>query len=168
MDDAATTPLRPSGPGSSGAGVGDGPMSKVARLEEMVARTHERAAELYETWLEQRSDTTAGPLRSRALRHRELAAEVRSLRRLAARNLQALEIRLAAGVPVPGKARQLAVLAGLEQLRDLLDRRIQEVVAAGRDEGASWAEIASALRVTRQTAHERYRRRSAQQIVREP
>ena len=159
------SPDRPAGSVSAvraarpGPGVRDDALRKVAQLEEMVARTHERAAELYETWLEQRSDATSNSLSRRAQRHREMAAAVRSVHRLAARSLQGFEARLAAGVVASGKARQLAVLAGLDHLRHLLDRRIEEVVAAGRAEGASWAEIASALRVTRQTAHERYRLR---------
>jgi hypothetical protein len=155
---SATPPVRAAGLGS---GVRDDPLRKVAQLEEMVARTHERAAELYESWLEQRTDpaTDAAPgsLRSRARRHREMAASARSVQRLAARSLQGFEARLAAGTAAPGKERQIAVLAGLELLRRLLDRRIEEVVWAGRQDGATWAEIASALRVTRQTAHERYR-----------
>jgi hypothetical protein len=134
-------------------------LRKVTQLEEMVARTHERAAELYEKWLEQRSDPAAAPLRSRAARHRELAAEVRSVQRLATRSLRGLKMRVAERVSVAGKARSLAVLAGLEHLRRLLDQRIEEVVAGARQEGASWTEIASALRVTRQTAHQRYRNR---------
>lgn len=154
MDDADLRPPRPTGR--------DDALRKVAQLEEMVARTHERAAEMYETWLEQRSDTPTDPLRNRARRHREQAVAVRSFRRLAVRSLQGFETRVATGASTSGKARHLAVLAGLEYLRDLLDRRIAEVVATGRQEGASWTEIGSALGVTRQTAHERYRHRSAQ------
>ena len=62
-----------------------------------------------------------------------------------------------AAAPTEGKVRHLVALAALERLRDALDSRIEKVVAAGRHEGASWAEIGSALRVTRQSAHERYR-----------
>jgi hypothetical protein len=137
----------------------DDALHRVTRLEEMVARTHERAADLYEKWLDQRSDPAAESLRSRASRHRELAAEVRSVERLAALSLRGLELRIAGRVSVAGKTRSIAVLTGLEHLRRLLDQRIEEVVAAARQEGASWTEIASALRVTRQTAHERYRNR---------
>jgi len=147
-------PARATGPG---AAVRDDALRKVAQLEEAVARTHERAAALYEKWLEQRSDSTPDAPSSRARHHREAAAAVRSVQRLAARSLQGFEVRLAAGEAAAGKTRQLAVLAGLEHLRHLLDRRIEEVVAAGRSEGASWAEVASALGVTRQAAHERYR-----------
>jgi hypothetical protein len=54
-----------------------------------------------------------------------------------------------------GKAGHLAALAALDRLRRVLDGRIEELVAVGRGEGASWAEIGAALGVTRQTAHER-------------
>jgi hypothetical protein len=141
------------------AGPADDTLRKVTQLEEMVARTHERAAELYERWLEQHGDP-AEQLRSRASRHWELAAEVRSVQRLAARSLRGLEMRIAGPAAGAGKARSLAVLTGLEHLRRLVDQRIEELVAVGRQEGASWTEIAAALRVTRQTAHERYRNRS--------
>jgi hypothetical protein len=141
----------------------DGELRTVTQMEEMVARTHERAAELYETWLEQRGAATAATLRGRARHHRRMADEARSVRRLVARSLQGFETRLAARVPAAGKARTLTVLAGMEHLRRLLDRRIEETVATGRREGASWAEIASALHVTRQTAHERYRNRPESQ-----
>jgi hypothetical protein len=59
-----------------------------------------------------------------------------------------------------GKARHLVVLAALERLRTLADRRIAETVAAGRRATATWAEIATALGIARQTAHERYRHRA--------
>jgi hypothetical protein len=137
----------------------DDTLRKVAQLEETVARTHERAAELYERWLEQEGDAAEESLRSRARRHREQAAEVRSVQRLAARSLKGLESRIVAGVSMEGKARTLAVLTGLEHLRRLVDRRIEDVVAVARQEGASWAEVALALRVSRQTAHERFRSR---------
>ena len=153
MDDRVTT---------TPPAVRDDVLRKVTQLEEMVARTHERAAELYEKWMEQRGDPAESPMRNRARNHREMAAEVRSVHRAAAKSLRGLEIRIAAGVSVAGKTRSLAVLTGLDHLRRLLDQRIEEVVAVGRREGASWTEIASALRVTRQTAHERYRDRSAE------
>jgi hypothetical protein len=115
--------------------VWDDALRKVAQLEETVARTHERAAELYERWLEQKGDAAEESLRSRARRHREQAAEVRSVQRLAARSLKGLESRIVAGVSMEGKARTLAVLTGLEHLRRLVDRRIEDVVAVARQEG---------------------------------
>jgi len=138
---------------------GDG-FSRVAAMEEMVARTHERAAELYETWMRQQPGPRAAVLEDRARRHRQRAAATRSFDRLAERAVQRFETGIAAGNPLQGKSRQLVALAALECLRRLVDSRVDEVVAAGRREGASWAEIGSALRVTRQTAHERYRTRS--------
>jgi hypothetical protein len=138
---------------------GDG-AHRIAELEEMVARTHERAAELYEGWVRLQPGPQTVGLEARARRHRERAAAARSFERLAERAVQRFEVGIAAGTPLQGKARQLVVLAALECLRRLLDGRIEEVVAAGRREGASWAEIGASLRVTRQTAHERYRSRS--------
>ena len=144
----------------------DPALQQVARLEEMAAQTHERAADLYERWLEMRGDAAPAALRNRADRHRNLAAAGRSVPRLAVRTLQGFEARLATLVPMPGKAHDLAVLAGLDHLRRLLDRRIEEVVAGCRRQGVSWAEVGAALRVSRQTAHERYRAHSPETSVR--
>jgi hypothetical protein len=166
MDDADPWPERLAHSAvTADRGSGREALRKVAQVEEMVARTHERAAELYESWLEQRSDGT-GSLRARAERHREQAADVRSVLRLAARSLDGFEMRLSAGTPATAKGRHLVVLAGLQHLRHLLDRRIDEMVAASREDGASWAEVASALRVARQTAHERYRHLRSETAVR--
>lgn len=140
-------------------------LRQVARLEEMAAQTHERAADLYERWLGLRGDAASPELRGRADKHRNLAVAGRSVPRLAERTLQGFEARLVAFVPLPGKARDLAVLAGLGHLRRLLDRRIEEVVAGCRRQGASWAEVGAALRVSRQTAHERYRDHSPETPV---
>lgn len=139
--------------------VPDPALRHVARLEEMAVQTHERAANLYERWLAQRGDSASPSLRDRADRHRALAAEGRSVPRLAERSLQGFEVRVTADLPESGKGRELVVLAGLEYLRRLVDGRIEEAVAAGRRQGATWAEIGAALRVSRQTAHERYRDR---------
>jgi hypothetical protein len=148
------------------AEIPDPALRQAARLEEMVAQTHERAADLYERWLKQYGDGAAVTLRARADRHRTLAADGRSVPRAAERSLSGFEARLVETVPAPGKTRHLAVLAGLEHLRRLVDRRIEELVTAARREGASWAEVGAALRVSRQTAHERYRDRRSESDVR--
>jgi hypothetical protein len=142
-------------PGDSGDTV-----RRAAQLEEMVARTHERAAELYETWLERQGGRAGSvDLERRARRHRELAATARSAERLAERTLREFQMRIETGSPRTGKARHLLALSALEGLRVLINSRIAETVGLGRREGATWAEIAAALGVTRQTAHERYRHR---------
>jgi hypothetical protein len=132
-------------------------LREAAKLEEMAARTHERAAELYESWLTHRGKTPRGGLEHRARMHREIAAATRSVDCLAERTLRGFEARLAAGTPSTGAARSLMTLSALGRLRYLIERRIAEWVAASRREGASWTEIGTALRVTRQTAHQRYR-----------
>jgi hypothetical protein len=137
----------------------DESVRRLAQVEEMVARTHERAAELYETWLDQQVGGVPGGLEQRAQRYRENAAAARSGERIAARMLSSFEARIDA-LPNRGEARHLVALAALERLRVLTDRRIEETVAAGRRSGLTWAQIAAALGVTRQTAHERYRHRS--------
>jgi hypothetical protein len=141
-------------------GAGDPALDRVARLEEMVARTHDRAAELYEAWLEQNVAVRREELGFRAHRHRQLAAAARSVAHLTERTVRGFEARVLAGAPASGKARHLVTLSALQRLRQFVDTRIEECVAAGRQEGASWSEIATALRVTRQTAHQRYRDRS--------
>jgi hypothetical protein len=137
---------------------------RLAQVEEMVARTHERAAELYEAWLDRQAGGPPDEFQQRVRLHRETASAVRSGERLAPRVLRAFEERIAA-LPNVGEARHLVVLAALARLRMLTDRRIEETVAAGRRSGATWTQIAAALGVTRQTAHQRYRDRSR---VREP
>jgi hypothetical protein len=130
----------------------------VAELEEMVARSHERAAELYESWLRQPRDDRRLALERRARMHRELAAAGRSVERLAERTLNGFEARVEAGTPpTHGKAGALVTLAALERLRVLITQRIEQLVATNRREGATWAEIAAVLKVTRQSAHQRYR-----------
>ena len=76
---------------------------------------------------------------------------------MAERTVRGFEARVESGSSRPGKGRCLAALAALNRLRELVSRRIDEKVKGGRREGATWTEIASALRVTRQTAHQRYR-----------
>ena len=153
-----TTPPTPVGHETvEGSGANEDALRRIVALEEMVARTHERAAELYESWLDQVGPRLDG-LADRARRHRERAAATRSVERRAERTLQRFEAWVGAGVPSHGKARSLVALAALARLRRLLDARIEELVAVGRREGASWTDIGAALHVTRQTAHERYRR----------
>jgi hypothetical protein len=135
------------------------PVRRVAQLEEMVARTHERAAELYETWLGRQATAGSVDLQRRAQRHREIAATARSAERLTERALREFQTRIETVTPRTGKARHLLTLSALEGLHALISSRIAETVGASRQEGATWAEIAAALGVTRQTAHERYRHR---------
>src|SRR4051794_14787471 len=53
-------------------------VESAALVEEMVARTHERAAELYESWLKRRGAPRGEGLERRAQVHRELADAARS------------------------------------------------------------------------------------------
>jgi hypothetical protein len=77
------------------------------------------------------------------------------------RALVMFEERIDGASSETGKARQLIVLTALARLALLVDRRTARRVSACRREGASWADIARALRVTRQTAYERYRHLAA-------
>lgn len=135
-------------------------LHRAARVEEMVARTHERAADLYEAWAGRQSIADPGDFDQRAQRHRQLAASSRSVERLAERTLDAFDVRVHVGSGRTGRAQHLAALTALERLRALVGRRIATTVGAARGEGATWAEIAATLGVARQTAHERYRRSS--------
>jgi hypothetical protein len=56
--------------------------------------------------------------------------------------------------------RELALLTSLVHLDRRVRQRIDELVDACRQDGATWAEIAAALGTTRQAAHERFGRRS--------
>jgi hypothetical protein len=134
---------------------GDEAARRLAQVEEMVARTHERAAEFYETWLDRQVRGDVAEFARRARRHRESASSARSVERAVNRVLRMFEVRVEASAG--GAGRPLVLLAGLSRLRVLVDRRIEEAVAACRRDGATWAQIASALGITRQTAHERYR-----------
>ncbi|MGH3911825.1 MAG: hypothetical protein ACRDTC_00205 [Pseudonocardiaceae bacterium] len=48
------------------------------------------------------------------------------------------------------------VLRSLSALEALVSKRIAEVVAVCREQGASWSEIAASLHVSKQAAHERF------------
>jgi hypothetical protein len=98
-------------------------------------------------------------LEHRARRHREIAEVSRSVERLAERTLTGFEARLNHS-GANGRAETLAALAALDRLRVMLSHRVDETVEACRREGATWADIGSALHVTRQTAHERYHHRT--------
>jgi hypothetical protein len=138
---------------------GEDGQRRVAELEEMVAAAHDRAADLYETWQRRHIGESRDALEALARRHRELAQATRSIERLADRTLAGFEARVDASSTVRGKHRHLVALGALERLRVVISRRLEETVDACRRDGASWADIGSALHVTRQTAHERYRRR---------
>jgi hypothetical protein len=58
---SATPPVRA---GEHGSLDRDDLLRRTAQLEEMLARTHERAATMYETWLEQREDSARAALRA--------------------------------------------------------------------------------------------------------
>jgi hypothetical protein len=133
------------------------PAEAAAQVEEMVARTHERAAELYESWVGRRGGAVLEGLERRAQVHREMAAAARSVERLAERALDGFHARVEAGTAATGKQRSLRTLAAWERLRVLITQRIACSVDVNRREGATWAEIATALGVTRQTAHQRFR-----------
>jgi hypothetical protein len=132
-------------------------LRRAAQMEEMVARTHERAATLYESWVEYYGDKATAELQQRARMHREIADAVRSVDRLAERTIRGFEARVEAGTSKTGKARCLLALSTLEHLSVLIARRIEERVAACRHQGASWAQIAAALHISRQSAHQRFR-----------
>lgn len=51
----------------------------------------------------------------------------------------------------------LRVLCDLWRLRALVDRATGHLVQAAREEGASWAQIAEELGMSKQAAHERWR-----------
>jgi len=128
----------------------------VVEVELAVAAAHQRAAEVYESWLRYGgSALSKEDLAQRARVHRDRLGASRSVDRLVERTLAMFERRIVA--PERGAAEGLVVLAALARLKMLLGRRIDSQVDACRGKGASWADIASALGVTRQTAHQRYR-----------
>jgi hypothetical protein len=133
---------------------------RIAQFEEMAAATHERAAELYESWLKHNTGTSLAALEHRARQHRDIADVSRSVERLAERTLTGFEARLDRGGASDQRSGNLAALAALDRLRALVGHRVDETVEMCRHEGATWEDIGSALHVTRQTAHERYRRRT--------
>jgi hypothetical protein len=132
---------------------------RVARLEAMAAAAHERAAGLYESWLKRHAGASPAALEHRSQGHREIADVSRAVERLAERTLTGFEARLY-DETADDRSRSLAALAALDQLRVLVSHRVDDTVEACRREGATWENIGSALHVTRQTAHERYRRRT--------
>jgi hypothetical protein len=126
-------------------------------MEEEVAAAHESAAVLYERWMREQWTRNREDLARRANAHRERARDWLSPQRLAHRIVAAFEARALRGATRAGKKRQLAALEALVALKAQVVHRIDELVADSRREGASWAEIADMLHVTRQTAHQRYR-----------
>lgn len=133
---------------------------RIAQIEDMAAAAHERAAELYESWLKHHTGASLAALEHGARRHREIADVTRSVERLAERTLIGFEARLDHDDASDLRSGSLAALAALDRLRALVNHRVDETVETCRREGATWEDIGSALHVTRQTAHERYRRRT--------
>lgn len=70
--------------------------------------------------------------------------------------LRRFELDVAANAPVDRRIRELHVLSGLNALEVTVTQRIAEVVQVCREQGASWAEIAATLHVSKQAAHERF------------
>jgi hypothetical protein len=127
-------------------------------VEMAVAQVHQQAAQLYESWLERPISPLARERLARRTRtHRDRLASGPAVERLVERTLTLFEDRAGAGTTAGREASGLIVLAALKRLQTAVDRRIEAYVAASRREGGSWAEIASALQVTRQAAHERFR-----------
>lgn len=58
--------------------------------------------------------------------------------------------------PANHRVRELDVLDGLHALEVVVARRITEMVAVCREQGASWSEIGATLHVSKQAAHERF------------
>jgi hypothetical protein len=58
-----------------------------------------------------------------------------------------------------GAERSMATLAALAAVESSVQRRIEDAVAAGREQGSSWARVGEALGMSRQAAHERFARR---------
>lgn len=69
------------------------------------------------------------------------------------------ELDVAADVPANRRVRELHVLGELNALEVVVSKRIAEVVAVCREQGASWSEIAAILHVSKQAAHERFSHR---------
>ncbi|MGH3940640.1 MAG: hypothetical protein ACRDTG_18785 [Pseudonocardiaceae bacterium] len=66
------------------------------------------------------------------------------------------ELDVVAEAPANRRVRELHVLGGLNALEVVVSKRIAEVVAVCREQGASWSEIAAILHVSKQAAHERF------------
>src|SRR5262249_13711975 len=70
--------------------------------------------------------------------------------------LRSFALDIAAEAPINRRIRELHVLGGLNTLESAVAHRIAEMVQVCRDRGASWAEIAATLHVSKQAAHERF------------
>lgn len=70
--------------------------------------------------------------------------------------VQRFELDIAAEAPINRRVRELQVLSGLNALGTAVSHRIAEMVQLCREQGASWAEIAAMLHVSKQAAHERF------------
>lgn len=66
------------------------------------------------------------------------------------------ELDIIAEAPINRRVRELQVLDGLNALEAVVTHRIAEMVQVCREQGASWAEIAATLHVSKQAAHERF------------
>src|SRR5262245_47076257 len=79
--------------------------------------------------------------------------------RTAIETVRRFELCTAADVQGDRRDRELQILAGLNALEVAVSQRIAEIVQICRDQGASWAEIAATLHVSKQAAHERFTQR---------
>lgn len=70
------------------------------------------------------------------------------------------ELDAAAEAPIDRRVRELHVLSTLHALETVVSQRIVELVQICREQRASWSEIAAALHVSKQAAHERFGHRS--------
>lgn len=71
----------------------------------------------------------------------------------------------AAVAPVNRQNRELHILGSLNALEVVVTQRIAEVVQICREQGASWAQIAANLQVSKQAAHERHGHRRIRPAV---
>lgn len=74
------------------------------------------------------------------------------------------ELDAAESAPVNRRAREIELLGHLNALEVVVSQRIACVVAACREQGASWAEIGATLHISKQAAHERFGHRRTREL----
>jgi hypothetical protein len=116
-----------------------------ALAHDNVHRTRQHVAEIRKTLAGARPETADEPA---GASDRPDACEV----------LAAFEQRSIARLPRRGSERATTLLEAVAALDRQVKRRLQELVDACREDGATWGEIGAALQVSRQAAHERFTR----------